>query len=405
MDLKLPDLGEGVLEGEIVKWMVKAGDQVKEDQVVVEVMTDKATMEIPSKGSGVVEALTAKEGEIVKVGQTIMKLVGGAGVQAPKEAPKEAPKTAPVAAPKAAPVAVNSNADVAASPAVRKLAREAGVNLASLRGTGPNGRILLEDVQRGPGSSGGSRNRGVRGQRTEERVPVRGMRRKIIEKMAQSKRTAAHFTYVEECDMTELNEFRQKLKGAAEKQGTKITFMPFIAKAACIALKEFPELNAQLIEENGQPTEIVYKKYYNLGVAVDTEEGLTVPVLKDADCKGIWEISREISDLAQRARDKKLTPADFQEGTFTITNAGNIGGLLATPVINYPEVAIMGVHQMKKRPVVIGNEIKIRDIMYLSISLDHRVVDGAVAARFMNRVVGLLQDPKVMLMELLGADF
>ncbi len=405
MDLKLPDLGEGVLEGEIVKWMVKAGDQVKEDQVVVEVMTDKATMEIPSKGSGVVEALTAKEGEIVKVGQTIMKLVGGAGVQAPKEAPKEAPKTAPVAAPKAAPVAVNSNADVAASPAVRKLAREAGVNLASLRGTGPNGRILLEDVQRGPGSSGGSRNRGVRGQRTEERVPVRGMRRKIIEKMAQSKRTAAHFTYVEECDMTELNEFRQKLKGAAEKQGTKITFMPFIAKAACIALKEFPELNAQLIEENGQPTEIVYKKYYNLGVAVDTEEGLTVPVLKDADCKGIWEISREISDLAQRARDKKLTPADFQEGTFTITNAGNIGGLLATPVINYPEVAIMGVHQMKKRPVVIGNEIKIRDIMYLSVSLDHRVVDGAVAARFMNRVVGLLQDPKVMLMELLGADF
>ncbi|NUM88553.1 MAG: 2-oxo acid dehydrogenase subunit E2, partial [Bdellovibrionales bacterium] len=209
----------------------------------------------------------------------------------------------------------------------------------------------------------------------------------------------------EECDMTELNEFRQKLKSAAEKQGTKITFMPFIAKAVCIALKEFPELNAQLIEESGQPTEIVYKKYYNLGIAVDTEEGLTVPVLKDADCKGIWEISREIADLAQRARDKKLTPADFQEGTFTITNAGNIGGLLATPVINYPEVAIMGVHQMKKRPVVVGNEIRIRDIMYLSVSLDHRVVDGAVSARFMNRVVGLLQDPKVLLMELLGADF
>lgn len=425
MDLKLPDLGEGVLEGEIVKWHVKPGDSVKEDQVVLEIMTDKATVEIPSKGHGKVGELLAKEGEIVKVGQLIMRMEGSAAALAPAHEHVE-PKAASV--PKAAPAPVSKaaaavpavrpapavsnfvNHDVQAAPAVRKLARDMGVDLARVQGSGPHGRILIEDLTRGTAAAmGGGQMRaaggGVRGQRSEERVPVRGLRRKIIEKMALSKRTAAHFTYVEECDMTELNEFRQKLKTKGEQMGVKVTFMPFIAKAVAIALKEFPELNATLVEEGGQPTEIVYKKYYNLGIAVDTEDGLTVPVVKDVDCKGFFELAGEMNQLAAKARDKKLAPADLQEGTFTITNAGNIGGLLATPVINYPEVAIMGVHQMKKRPVVIGNEIKIRDIMYLSVSLDHRVVDGAVAARFMNRVVALLQDPKMLLMELMGPNF
>ena len=201
------------------------------------------------------------------------------------------------------------------------------------------------------------------------------------------------------------SEFRQKLKPVAEKMGTKISFMPFIVKAAAIALKEFPDLNASLIEEGGQMKEIVYKKYYNIGMAVDTEDGLTVPVIKDVDCKGIWELSRDIVELGEKARQKKLGVSDLQEGTFTISNAGNIGGLFAPPIINYPEVAIMGVHQIKKRPMVVGNEIKIRDIIYLSLSLDHRVVDGAVAARFMNRVVGLLQDPKMLMMEMMGPAF
>ena len=169
--------------------------------------------------------------------------------------------------------------------------------------------------------------------------------------------------------------------------------------------KEFPDLNASLIEEGGQMKEIVYKKYYNIGMAVDTEDGLTVPVIKDVDCKGIWELSRDIVELGEKARQKKLGVSDLQEGTFTISNAGNIGGLFAPPIINYPEVAIMGVHQIKKRPMVVGNEIKIRDIIYLSLSLDHRVVDGAVAARFMNRVVGLLQDPKMLMMEMMGPAF
>lgn len=452
MDLRLPDLGEGVMEGEIVKWHVKPGDQIKEDQVVLEIMTDKATVEIPAKGHGTVQELLFKEGDMAKVGAVIMKVGGeGAGVgktsdspmakgqatsdtdsttvgkggqpsRAPSEGnPESTPggqnakvptpsiparpsaPTAPVGAP-----ARPANLDVQASPAVRKAAREKGVDLGFVRGTGPQGRVLLEDLDQaqGGGAGGGTAiSRGERGQRHAEHVPVRGVRRKIIEKMAQSKRTAAHFTYVEEIDMTELNGFRARLKPAAEKRGTKITFMPFIIQAAVVGLKEFPDLNATLIEENGAAKEIIYKKYYNIGVAVDTENGLTVPNIKDADCKGIWELSKDVMDVAKKARDNKLAPADFQEGTFTITNAGNIGGLFATPVINYPEVAIMGVHQMKKRPVVIGDEIKIRDIMYLSISLDHRVVDGAVAARFMNRVKELLEDPKILMMEQMGDAF
>lgn len=439
MDLRLPDLGEGVMEGEIVKWHVKAGDAIKEDQVVLEIMTDKATVEIPAKGHGTVTELMFKEGDIAKVGAVIMKVAGEGGAVEAKSGTTSGPSTsAPTTQPSAKnpeplpgspPAKVETpsipsratspnpsvgaparpaNLDVQAAPAVRKLAREMGIDLGFVRGSGPQGRVLLEDVQnhQAGGSGGGAGiSRGQRGQRHAEHVPVRGVRRKIIEKMAQSKRTAAHFTYVEEIDVTELNQFRARLKPAAEKRGTKITFMPFIIQAAVVGLKEFPDLNATLVEENGAAKEIIYKKYYNIGMAVDTDNGLTVPNIKDADCKGIWELSKDVLDLAKKARDNKLAPADFQEGTFTITNAGNIGGLFATPVINYPEVAIMGVHQMKKRPVVIGDEIKIRDIMYLSISLDHRVVDGAVAARFMNRVKELLEDPKILMMEQMGDAF
>lgn len=420
MDLKLPDLGEGVMEGEIVKWHVKPGDSVKEDQVVLEIMTDKATVEIPVKAHGVVKELVFKEGDIAKVGAVIMRVEGGsstgAGTTSPAAkgattpAPAPAAKVAPAPAAKAAPApAVGRivNPDPQAAPAVRKLAREKGIELGSIQGSGPHGRILLEDVMRGPSAGGGMAfsHGGVRGQRNEERVPVRGLRRKIAEKMAQSMHTVANFAYVEECDLTELTEFRQKLKPVAEKMGTKISYMPFIVKACAIALKEFPALNASLVEEGGQMKEIVYKKYYNIGMAVDTEEGLTVPVIKDADCKGIWELSKDIVDLGQKARDKKLAVSDLQEGTFTISNAGNIGGLFAPPIINYPEVAIMGVHQIKKRPMVVDGEIKIRDMIHLSLSLDHRVVDGAVAARFMNRVVGMLQDPKMLMMEMMGSAF
>lgn len=421
MDLKLPDLGEGVMEGEVVKWLVKPGDKVTEDQVVLEIMTDKATVEIPTKFNGVVQELVFKEGEIAKVGQIMMRLEGststGKGGAPAKAAPAPAPAAkaaapAPaksVSAPAAQPArpAAIVNGDPQAAPAVRKLARDKGIELGSIRGTGPNGRILLEDVERGPGGGGGAAfvSRGTRGQRTEERVPVRGLRKKISEKMTTSMRTVANYAYVEECDLTELGEFRRSLKPVAEKMGTKVSYLPFIFKACQIALKEFPTMNAASVEGEQGLAEIIYKKYYNIGLAVDTDDGLTVAVVKDVDCKGIWEIARDINELGAKARDRKLTMDDLKEGTFTISNAGTIGGLFAPPIINYPEVAIMGVHQIKKRPMVIGNEIKIRDVIYLSLSLDHRVVDGAVAARFMNRVVGLLQDPKMLMMEMMGEAF
>jgi pyruvate dehydrogenase E2 component (dihydrolipoamide acetyltransferase) len=210
---------------------------------------------------------------------------------------------------------------------------------------------------------------------------------------------------VEECDLTDLGTFRQALKPKAEQMGVKVSYLPFIFKACQIALKEFPSMNAASVEGEHGLAEIVYKKYYNLGLAIDTDDGLTVAVVKDVDCKGIWEIAKDINELGAKARDKKLTMDDLKEGTFTISNAGTIGGLFAPPIINYPEVAIMGVHQIKKRPMVIDNEIKIRDVIYLSLSLDHRVVDGAVAARFMNRVVGLLQNPNMLMVEMMGSGF
>jgi pyruvate dehydrogenase E2 component (dihydrolipoamide acetyltransferase) len=419
MDLKLPDLGEGVMEGEVVKWLVKPGDQVTEDQVVLEIMTDKATVEIPTKFTGKVQSLEFKEGDIAKVGAVMMRLEGSAGASAAKAAPAPAAKAAaPAAAPapaaKAAPApaapakAAIVNNDPQAAPAVRKLAREKGIELGTVRGSGPHGRILLSDVenfQPGMGGGAGFANRGQRGQRNEERVPVRGLRKKISEKMTQSMRTVANYAYVEEIDLTDLTQFRQALKPKAEKMGVKVSYLPFIFKACQIALKEFPTMNAASVEGEHGLAEIIYKKYYNLGLAVDTEDGLTVAVVKDVDCKGIWEIASDINTLGAKARDKKLTMDDLKEGTFTISNAGTIGGLFAPPIINYPEVAIMGVHQIKKRPMVIGDEIKIRDMIYLSLSLDHRVVDGAVAARFMNRVKGLLENPNMLMLEMLGDAF
>lgn len=419
MDLKLPDLGEGVMEGEIVKWHVKVGDQIVEDQVVLEIMTDKATVEIPSKFHGKVSELVFKEGDLAKVGAVILRVEGSAGASAKApaaktSAPAPAAKsavTAPAAA-KAAPVAAPAkaaivNSDPHAAPAVRAAAREKGIDLGTIRGSGPNGRILMEDLS-GARAGGGAMafsHGGVRGQRNEERVAVRGLRKKISEKMTQSMRTVANYAYVEECDLTDLGAFRQSLKPKAEAMGVKVSYLPFIFKACQIALKEFPSMNAHSVEGEHGLSEIIYKKYYNLGLAVDTEDGLTVAVVKDIDCKGIFEIAKDINELGAKARDKKLTMDDLKDGTFTISNAGTIGGLFAPPIINYPEVAIMGVHQIKKRPMVVDGEIKIRDVIYLSLSLDHRVVDGAVAARFMNRVVGLLQNPNMLMMEMMGSAF
>jgi pyruvate dehydrogenase E2 component (dihydrolipoamide acetyltransferase) len=424
-EFKLPDIGEGVHEGEIVKWLVKEGDFVREDQPMVEVMTDKATVEIPAPRAGKILKLNAKEGEVVKVGSVlvIIEEIGEAKAE-PKREPLAVSATPP---PQPEPVAATASATapavtvsppsptptqrVLATPATRKLARELGVDISQIHGTGPGGRVTDEDVRRfaatrtappppapAPKPTAPAYTpSAVVTDRREERIPLRGIRKRIAEHMHQSKSTAAHFTYVDEVDMTELIQLREQMRPLAEQKGVKLTYLPFIVKASVAALKEMPLLNASLDEATG---EIVLKKYYNIGIATATEDGLLVPVVKDADRKSLLEIASEIERLAKAAREGKIALSDLQGGTFTITSLGALGGLFATPIINYPEVAILGIHEIKRRPVVRDDQIVIRDIMYLSLSFDHRLIDGDVGARFCKKIIGYLENPKLLFLEL-----
>ncbi len=408
MDFKLPDLGEGITEGEVLKWMVKEGDQIKEDQPIVEVMTDKVNVQIPSPRSGRVSKLLVKEGDIAKVGQTILVIDDGTSVaQAappaqtqPKQAPAQAPAQAAVQVPPASPAPVRP---VLATPATRKLARELGVDIARLHGSGPQGRVTDDDVRKSaarpvPGAAVVQGPPPTRGGPREEIVPLRGLRRTISERMVKSLRTGAQVTHVDEADMTELVLLRDAFKGSAEKRGVRLTYLPFIIKALVPALKEFPYVNSSLDEAAGN---IILKKYYNIGIAADTEQGLVVPVVKDVDRKDIFELAGEIAKLSEKARTGQLGLDDVRGSTFTITNVGAIGGLFATPIVNLPEVAILGLHKIAKRPVVRDGKIEIRDTTYLSLSFDHRVVDGAYAARFTSRLIDTIQDTKKLLAEVL----
>jgi pyruvate dehydrogenase E2 component (dihydrolipoamide acetyltransferase) len=459
-EFRLPDIGEGIHEGEIVKWLVKEGDIVREDQPMVEVMTDKATVEIPAPRAGKILKLNAKEGETVKVGSVlvIIEELGEAKPESQKTPPSAHPRhgegssstltpipsplrgrgeqrgegaweggqgvrseatATNVAAPPppspATPTAAPAQR-VLATPATRKLARELGVDISQIQGTGPGGRVTDEDVRRfaaartapqppptpspaptPPPAAPAFAPGAVVTDRREERIPLRGIRKRIAEHMHQSKTTAAHFTYVDEVDMTELIQIREQMKPLAEQKGVKLTYLPFIVKASVAALKEMPILNASIDEAKG---EIVIKKYYNIGIATATDEGLIVPVIKDADRKSLLEIAMEIERLAKAAREGKIALSDLQGGTFTITSLGALGGLFATPVINYPEVAILGIHEIKKRPVVRDNQIVIRDIMYVSLSFDHRLIDGDVGARFCKKIISYLENPKLLFLEL-----
>jgi pyruvate dehydrogenase E2 component (dihydrolipoamide acetyltransferase) len=416
MEFRLPELGEGVNEGELVKWRVKVGDAVKDDQPLCEIMTDKATIEIPSPFSGVITELTAKEGEIVKVHQLMLKGDSKGGTPAAKaEAPAHAAPaahSAPAAAPAAkaaapaaapAPVSNTNSADVLASPSTRRLAAEKGIDLGSVVGTGPNGRVLRDDVENfksGGGSARSVRARGPQPVAADERIAIRGMRKKISEKMRQSKDKAAHFTYVEEADVSSLVKLRARAKTIGEKKGIKVSFLPFVMKAMVAALRKHPRLNSIVDEATN---EIVTKHYYNISLSVQTEDGLTVPVIKNVQDKGIYELAKEIQEVVDRARKKKLTMEDFQDSTITLTNAGSIGGLFATPIINYPEVAILGFNKIARKPVVkVVNgveKIVIRDWTYFSISLDHRIVDGADAAEFMKTFIDYIENPALIFME------
>jgi pyruvate dehydrogenase E2 component (dihydrolipoamide acetyltransferase) len=396
-ELKLPDIGEGVAEGEILKWLVKEGDAVKEDQSLVEVMTDKVNVQIPSPKDGKIARLLVKEGEVVKVGHVILVIEVEGDAQDSQVPAEPSSQAAPAPALQSARPQVAFDR-VLATPATRKLARELGVDLTTVIGTGPAGRVTDDDVRGGRPSPAVASTAAPAPSSVEERIQLRGVRKVIAERMAKSFHTMALVTLVDEVDMTELVLLREAFKGSAEKKGVKLTFLPFIIKAVIPALREFPYANSTLDERNG---EIVLKKRYNLGIAVDTPNGLMVPVLKDADRKDIFELSAEIERLASRARTGELGLEEVQGSTFTITNLGSIGGLFATPIVNYPEAAILGTHRISKRPVVRDGKIEVRDMMYLSLSFDHRVVDGAYGARFMNRIIEIIQDPKKILSEIL----
>ena len=403
-DVKLPDIGEGVAEGEIVRWLVRQGQAVKEDQPLVEVMTDKASVEIPSPRNGTIAALRAEEGDTVPVGAVIVSIAvegedddaAGGGHAAPAAHAHGAPAGREAAGPPQPPAGSGAGAGVQATPAVRQLAKKLNVDLESMTGTGPGGRITAGDVEKAAGGGGDKAAPAAAPAGPEERVPLRGLRKRIAEAMRRSLSTAAPFTFVAECDMSAVVAHRAALKARAEKAGVRLTYMAYVLKALIQPLRDFPYLNASLDDERG---EIVLKRYYHLGVATDTPHGLTVPILHDADGMTLFRIAREVQRLADSARGHKLTLEELHGGTFTITSTGAKGGLLATPILHHPQVAILGVHEIKPKPAVVDGKIVARDMTNLSLSLDHRVVDGAVGADFLYAVIERLQAPEAWLAE------
>ena len=391
-EVKLPDIGEGVAEGEIVRWLVNEGDAVTEDQPLVEVMTDKASVEIPSPRTGVIAALKAEEGDMVDVGTVIIAInvegeesaTPGNGDATQSAASDSATSGARVAA--AAPPTGAGGAQ--AMPAVRQLAKRLNVDLDRIAGTGPGGRITKEDVEGSAAGATGASPAAPAG--PEERVPLRGLRRKIAEHMRRSISTAAQFTFVAECDMTALVEHREGLKARARSSDVRLTYLAYIVKALVGPLRDFELLNASLDDETH---EIVLKRYYNIGIATDTPDGLTVPILHDVDRLPLLRVASEIQRLAEAARNHKLTLEELHGGTFTVTSTGARGGLLATPILHHPQVAILGVHEIKKKPAVVDGQVVARDMGNLSLTLDHRVVDGAVGADFLYALIERLQKP------------
>jgi pyruvate dehydrogenase E2 component (dihydrolipoamide acetyltransferase) len=396
-EFKLPDIGEGVAEAEIVKWLVAAGDVVVEDQPLVEVLTDKATVEIPSPRAGRIARLGAVEGATLPVGSVLVTIeVAGEADAAPPAAvhvPADYEAAVDVAAAARAGAAAPGApaVRVEAVPAARMLAKESGLDLSTVAGTGPNGRITLDDVKQAleggaPARPAAPHAHGADG--LEERVPLRGLRRKIAEHMAHAARTVPHYTFVAEVDMSAVVAAREQARRDPRAAGAKVTYLAYIVRAVAAALRAYPLLNASLDEAKD---EVVLKKHYDIGIATATEDGLLVPVIKGADRLDLFAIAKEIERLARGARERKLALADLTGGTFTITTTGAHGGLLATPIVHHPQVAILGVHAVTQRPVVRDGQVVIREMTNLSLSLDHRVVDGDVGARFLYDVIARLE--------------
>ncbi len=455
-EFNLPDIGEGLVEGEIVKWFVKVGDTVAEHQPLAAVLTDKAEVEIPSPKAGKIVKLHAKPGEKIKVHTPLVSIdiAGGAAAPATAEKAPKAVAKGPVAVSQAAaaPAAQPPRAakEVLATPMVRQMAKDKKIDIGQVQGSGPQGRVLASDLSAfkagasaanatsavkalasalgvdlsriaGTGPGGRISENDVRAaapsaqtaspalasastssyppvsvarQTGDSAIPFTGIRRKIAEKMQQSRRTVAHVTHMDECDMTAVLALREKLKPQAAQKGVKLTFLPFVIRALVKALSEFPLFNSSLDEATG---EIVVKSRKNIGVAVAAPQGLVVPNIKGAQDKDLWALAAEVGSLADKVRANKIDLPSLQDGTFTITNIGPIGGLFATPIVNHPEVAILGLMKLAQRPVVRDGKIVARDMMNLALSFDHRVVDGADAASFTNTIIKHLENPQTLL--------
>jgi pyruvate dehydrogenase E2 component (dihydrolipoamide acetyltransferase) len=392
-EFKFPDVGEGIAEAEIVRWLVKEGDAVKEDQDLVEVETDKALLTLNSPYTGKVTKLHGQEGDMIKVGD-VLTTFDAAGEAPAVEAEKKDSGT--VVGSLSDSEAVEVVHPVQATPAVRLLAKRMQIDLASVKGTGPGGRITKAAVER-------TAIRIVQRTAAEadaygqvEKIPLRGIRRTVAKRMAEASKRVAEVTIWQDADITELQQVRAKEQRVAEEKGVKLTYLPFLIKAVIPALKSHPYFNASLDEA---AEAIVLKKYFNIGIAVDTSDGLIVFVIKNADAKNILDLAREIAILAEKARLRKIDLQDLKGSTFTITNYGVVGASYGTPIINYPEVAIVGVGKIEDRPVVRAGQIVVRKIMPLSLAFDHRVIDGVEAGRFLGVVIRHLEDPSLLLID------
>ncbi|MEI4828984.1 dihydrolipoamide acetyltransferase family protein [Bacillus sp. FJAT-53711] len=423
-EFKLPDIGEGIHEGEIVKWFIKPGDEVNEDDVLLEVQNDKAVVEIPSPVKGKVLDILVEEGTVAVVGDVLvkfdapgyenLKFKGDDHAEAPKA--EEVKEEAPAAATPAATAEV-VNERVIAMPSVRKYAREKGVDIRLVAGTGKNGRVVTADIDAfanggqvvateapvaaaAPAAAAKEEAPKAQpipaGEYPETREKMSGIRKAIAKAMVNSKHTAPHVTLMDEVDVTELVAHRKKFKAVAAEKGIKLTYLPYVVKALTSALREYPMMNTSLDDAS---SEIVHKHYFNIGIAADTDKGLLVPVVKDTDRKSIFTISNEINELAGKARDGRLAPAEMKGASCTITNIGSAGGQWFTPVINHPEVAILGIGRIAEKPVVKNGEIVAAPVLALSLSFDHRLIDGATAQKALNQIKRLLNDPQLLVME------
>ncbi|NMA85759.1 MAG: 2-oxo acid dehydrogenase subunit E2 [Tissierellia bacterium] len=421
-EFRFPDIGEGIHEGSIMKWLVKEGENIEEGESLVEIETDKVTTEIPSPKSGKVLELKFEEGDTINVGEVFVIIdILGETVEELEELEEKAEvveeETAGVvgeviASSEEIPASTEGQITVSeksrekkvlATPVARQMAKDLGVDITKVQGTGPNGRVMKEDIRKANETKKSiaetremSVEREIITEDNMERIPLTRIRKTIAEQMTKSRFTIPHTTAMDEIDISELVEFRRKHKDKLMNEDIKLTYLPFIIKAVVKVLKEYPEFNSSFDEEN---EELILKYFYHIGIATDTDRGLMVPVLKDVDRKSVVDIAREIEDLSTRAKNNQVEISELRGSTFTITNYGSIGGLYGIPIINYPESAILGIGRIVKKPIVKDDEIVIAHMLPLSLSYDHRIIDGASGARFLNLMTELLKDPEILLLK------